>query len=473
MLLDSLISVWLLMLSQLALLIGQVFRRQVTGIGGFILMSFLFFGIRPLYILIENDWSLFDNEYYLSVTAFDISDAMFWASLGLWLFSLAAFYTPRATRRLPGRGLVLTYSRYFFKRREKNKWMTDEQSCSRKNAIILVGLQLTTLPIMYVLAKSGRQLYTSSFGAYIYDFPMVLQSLNVFSLVFLFKRLMKANTIVNLFLFIISAFLFLLVSWLMRDLSLFRGFYLTGIMIAGISILQLVRRKSTFTLLIVGVLVLQPFFQYLGQDRSFSNADIGSFDYLERVIGDNSLTEAYWRFYDGRGDMNIFDTFLAAKKYEPEYRPYLWSWLYVPLHLVPRSLWKQKPIGGTTQDMSFTNGAPTSPGIIGFFLLDGGLGWMLGSMAVLGSLLSFLDEYILTMPRGNLQAILIGIVSVNAMFLSRFFLWQYFYQMLYSFVIIIILSRWLARREYIAKNAKLRRIMAIDKIQKASKVMSK
>lgn len=45
-----------------------------------------------------------------------------------------------------------------------------------------------------------------------------------------------------------------------------------------------------------------------------------------------------------------------------------------------------------------------------------------------------LDEYILSMPRGNLQAMLIGIISINGLLLSRVFLWQYFYQMLYSLV---------------------------------------
>ena len=49
-------------------------------------------------------------------------------------------------------------------------------------------------------------------------------------------------------------------------------------------------------------------------------------------------------------DMNIFDTFVAAKMHEPSFRPYLWSWIYVPLHLIPRKFWAGKPIGGVTQD---------------------------------------------------------------------------------------------------------------------------
>lgn len=419
-------------------------------------MSFLFFGIRPLYIFIENDWDLFTNVYYLTVTTNDVSEAMFWASLGLWIFSLAAFFTPR------------TFSRYIFIRTVNNKSINEEQTCSGKNAVFLIGLQLITIPIMYVFSGFGRQLYQSALGAYVYDFPMLLQSVNIFSLVFLFKRLVRARTTSNLIFFIFSAILFLQVSWLMRDLSLFRGFYLSGVLIAGIAILQLMRRQSTFILLLVGVLALQPIFKILGEDRSLNNSEITNINVLERAFGEKSLGELYWSFYDSKGDMNIFDTFLAAKKYEPIYRPYLWSWIYVPFHLVPRALWAEKPISGITQDVSFTNGAPTSPGILGFFLLDGGLVWMLCSMAFLGFLISMLDEYILSMPPGNLQAIFIGIITINSMFLSRFFLWQYFYQMLYSFLTVTILSRWLARREYIFKLAKHRQILLNEKIRNLS-----
>lgn len=86
--------------------------------------------------------------------------------------------------------------------------------------------------------------------------------------------------------------------------------------------------------------------------------------------------------------------------------------------------------------------APYCPGIAGFFLLDGGLLWMLGSMAVLGFLVGMLDVYIFTMPRGYLQYCLIGIVTVNAMFLSRAFLWFYFWQIMYAVVPCVLLA-WL------------------------------
>ena len=143
--------------------------------------------------------------------------------------------------------------------------------------------------------------------------------------------------------------------------------------------------------------------------------------------------------------MNIFDTFVSAKKAEPAWYPYAWSWLYVPLHLVPRALWPGKPKRGWTMDLSFTRKAPYSPGIAGFFVADGGLMWMLGCMALLGFLVSLLDCWVFTLPRDYFQFCLIGIVTVNAMFLTRFFLWQYFYQMLYAMVPCIILAWYFGR----------------------------
>jgi hypothetical protein len=98
-----------------------------------------------------------------------------------------------------------------------------------------------------------------------------------------------------------------------------------------------------------------------------------------------------------------------------------------------------------TQDLRFMRGAPYCPGIAGFFLLDGGLIWMLGSMAVLGFLIATLDAWVFTLPRGYVQYCLIGVVTVNAMFLTRFFLWQYFYQMLYAMIPCLVLAWWFGR----------------------------
>jgi hypothetical protein len=71
---------------------------------------------------------------------------------------------------------------------------------------------------------------------------------------------------------------------------------------------------------------------------------------------------------------------------------------------------------------------------------------MLLSMLVLGYLIALLDCYVLTMRPGYLQSCLIGIVVINAMFLTRFFLWQYFYQMLYAAIPCFVLAWYLNKQ---------------------------
>lgn len=119
--------------------------------------------------------------------------------------------------------------------------------------------------------------------------------------------------------------LFVFTTWLMRDISLFRGFYIAGAVIAVVAALYSVGSKSTFIILIALVVGMQPFFQYLGEDRTLSNTELLNTNIIERVIGGRTLKEVYWAFYDSKGDMNIFDTFVAAKMSEPSFRPYLWS----------------------------------------------------------------------------------------------------------------------------------------------------
>lgn len=87
---------------------------------------------------------------------------------------------------------------------------------------------------------------------------------------------------------------------------------------------------------------------------------------------------------------------------------------------------------------------------------------MLLSMLVLGYLLSWLDWYVLTMPRGYLQYCLIGIVTVNAMFLTRFFLWQYFYQMLYAIIPIVALS-WVFNNNAAQRDARSRSLSQVTR----------
>jgi hypothetical protein len=208
---------------------------------------------------------------------------------------------------------------------------------------------------------------------------------------------------------------------------------------------HVIKPRVGYFWLIIPVIGLQPLFAYLGGVRSLDNEELLEVDVVEEVVPDRNLGQAYWNFYRHNGDMNIFDTFVAAKQSDPRFMPYALSWLYVPLHFIPRALWKGKPERGITMDLSFLRGAPYTPGIVGCFLRDGGLWWMLLSMAFLGYLLSLADWWVLTLRRGYVQYCLIAILAVNGLLLSRFFLWQYFYQVLYYAIPILVLSWWFGR----------------------------
>jgi hypothetical protein len=423
--------VWILSASQLVLLAGEVRKGQVTGAGAFIFMSFLFFGVRPVFLVLENDTFLFTNIYRIRVGAEEIGDSMWWASLALLFFAIGAYTVPH-TRRAWLQARI----------RRNDRAAAVRPVVSGRVANGLSVLQMLTLIAMFGLAKFGRGLYAGPMGAYLYDLPVLMQAVHVFATVVMLERWMRLKSPGNTTMLAISCLMFLYFTWLMREVSIFRGFYVTGVMVLGIAVLMRLKGKVRYAWLIIPIIGLQPFFQYLGEDRYKKNSDLADTGLVDEVFGDQTLVEAYWNFYDSKGDMNIFDTFVAARMFEPRFYPYAWSWGYVPLHLIPRAVWKSKPKRGVTQDMRYTKGAPTSPGIAGFFLVDGGLVWMLLCMVVLGYLVSLLDWTILTMRSGYLQCCLIAIVTVNAMFLTRFFLWQYFYQVLYAALPCIALA-WL------------------------------
>lgn len=450
-------AVWVLSASQLALLVGQIQKRQVSGVGGFIFMSFLFFGVRPIYMILESDYGLMLNLFRVRADIQAVTDAMWWASAASLCFAIGAFVAPRVS------------AAWLKKRRQRAVRGGGQSLVSAKACYGMMFFQLLTLPVMFVLAKSGRGLYGSSFGAYAYDLPVPLQSIHIITAVVLLERYLRHKTPGNLTMLVISGLLFLDFTWLMREVSMFRGFYVAGVMIAGIAVLQRIKGRVGFAWLIIPIVALQPFFQHLGGDRYKKNDELAEAGLVEEVFGDRSLSEAYWSFYDSGGDMNIFDTFVAATKAEPRFYPYVWSWVYAPLHFIPRKLWSGKPEKGITQDLMFMRGAPYCPGIAGFFLLDGGPVWMLLSMLALGFLVSLLDAYVFTMSPGYLKYCLVGILCVNAMFLTRAFLWFYFWQLMYAIVPIAVLA-WLFGRQSRISRARVsnqRRSMGKVEIQSA------
>lgn len=430
------VAVWILAASQLCCFLSEARKGQVTGSGAFLFMSFLFFGMRPLYLVLEADYSLFYRVFIIRPEMQFLTSAMWWATLATLCFAAGA--------QLPRKLQSAKWSC----RLAANRLNAMRPVVKASTAGFLLMAQFATLPVIYLLARgAGRGLYESGLGAYAYDVPVPMQAVHIFALVVLVERYLRKKSPGNLMTLAVSGVAFMAFTWLMRDVSNFRGFYLTGVMVAGIAVLQRFKPRVSYAWLVIPIMVAQPFFKYLGEQRSLKNEEIAEADVAAEVFKDEGVIMAYWNFYQAAGgDMNIYDTFAAATKAEPAYYPYALSWLYVPFHFVPRFLWKDKPLRGVLIDMRFTKGRPFSPGIAGLFLLDGGFAWMLLSMLVLGYLISLLDCYVLTMRPGYLQSCLIGIVVINAMFLTRFFLWQYFYQMLYAAIPCFVLAWYLNSR---------------------------
>jgi len=427
-------AVWILAVGQLLLLLNEIRKGQVTGAGAFLFMSFLFFGMRPIYLLIEKDYRLLVSLFLIGVDWAKITNAMWWATLAAICFSLGAQLAPRLHR-----------ARFLHRRRQNSaSGIRIIRPTNSMVATLLVG-QMMSLLVMLFLARSGRGLYGSGLGAYLYELPVPLQAVQVIAVVVFTQHFLRDRTPFNLILLVGGSMLLLAFTWAMRDVTNFRGFYLTGLIITGLAVMHLIKARVSYKWLIIPIIVALPFFQYLGAQRTKANVELAEQEVVEEVFKDEGLLMSYWRFYEARGgDMNIFDTFVAATQAEVKKRPYVMAWLYVPFHLVPRALWEGKPRKGILQDVSFTRGAPMSPGIAGFFLLDGGKLWMLGSMALLGYLISCLDYFVLTMRHGFARAVLMGVIVTNGMFLTRVFLWQYFYQVLYM-IIPLLVFMWIFR----------------------------
>ncbi len=432
--LSSEVAIYFLSLSQLIMLVKVLMERHLTGVGAFIFMSVLFFGVRPLYLYHNMDYKLFDVLFYITPSQLQLNSSMWWGCFATLCFQIGAEIAKKG------------HARHWVERYNISKNTSRGFKVVKSDAVVwLLIYQVFTLSIMLLMATKGRTLYDSGLGAYIYDLPALMQAGQVFGLLLCLERYLSNRSIGNLSVLVFSGILFMLFSWEMRNVSLFRSFYLSGVMIGGLAVLARLKPNVRAFWLIVPVVLVLPAFRMMGEARYENNETLALAKEGDQATASEEeqggLLHKYWQFYDADGDMNIFDTFVAARMSKPETQPYVLSWLYVPFHLVPRSVWSGKPAKGTVQDMSFTYGAPYCPGIAGFFYLDGGDFWMLLSMAFLGYLLGYLDWTILTLPRSYLRYCLYGIVIVNGMLFSRLFLWQYFYAVLYSIIPCLLLNR--------------------------------
>ena len=437
------IVTYVLSLAQFLILLDVAYGKSVTPVVSFCFMYCLFFAVRPVYILINNDYRLFDFPLYINVGIEQINYTTFAAYLALLSFWIG--------------GILFQKLRYFSKfyrvliavalPRRTYSGNISHQKIIVSDWILLLIQSVVIFPLHLLASSAGRSLYSSGLGAYLYDLPIILQAFSIFSFILMFwkyrQRLKSFTAFLSYWPSSLSLFLVLMATYLMRDLSIFRGFYITGLLILFIAFAHSARIKIRFIFLAAPILFLNPFFRLLGESRRFSSTEL-----ISRVVDLSSVYfSSLWTFFDSRGDMNIFDTFVAAVQSSYDYYPYFVSWLYVPFHLVPRSLWPSKPVQGITQDLSFLNGSPLSPGISGFFFADGGFLWMLASMFFLGLILSLTISYIRLSHPSPLLSCFYSALIVNSIFLTRFTLWQYFFQVLYFMVPCILMHRLFVRRQ--------------------------
>lgn len=397
--------------------------RFISSAGAFSFLYLLFFGFRPLFVLIEEDLTVFEQLFRITISLDQVFD--YWAMSAL---ALAAF------------ALGAELARFKF-------WPTefafnDSRSASHplvpvNFAGFLLACQVGSILAMKFLTGPGAGL-AGPLGAYYYDFPVMMQGGHVFSLVAIWERFLAKRDGSSMALFGLSVLLFLGYTIEMRSFSIFRGFWMTGIMIAGIAGLTRLYGKVKYRYLVLPIVILLPIFRVLGEMRYQEE------ERVRRVISRKAehliSPESYWTFFDAKGDMNIFDSYVAALESTPEHRPYLLSWLYVGIHFVPRRFWPDKPEAGILVDDSFDNGAPYSPGIVGYFWLDGGTLWMFLSMFSLGMLMTWMDGKVLSLRESYFKYCLYGIVVINAMYLTRFLLFQWAYQIFYMAVPCLILQ---------------------------------
>ncbi|MBJ7390274.1 MAG: hypothetical protein JHC85_01830, partial [Chthoniobacterales bacterium] len=242
-------AVWACALSQLILFVGEMRRGQVTGSGAFLFMSFLFFGMRPIYLVLESDYSLFHRIFLIRPDMELVTSAMWWASFAAVMFALGV----QLQRK--------TQAAFWCKRLQRNRLRAVRPSVNTTMVAFLMTAQFVTLPLMYLLARSaGRTMYGGGMGAYAYDVPVPMQAIHIFAIVVLVERYLRRKSPGDLILLAVSSVAFLAFTWLMRDVSNFRGFYLTGVLVVGIAVLQRLKPRVSYVWLLLPILVAQPFF---------------------------------------------------------------------------------------------------------------------------------------------------------------------------------------------------------------------
>ena len=135
--------------------------------------------MRPLYILLEKDYILF--QYYFYVTNFEIliAPALWWAAAGLY------------TSKIGSKIIFNNFTNKLAYLAKNN--ISDTFNSSAQTKYLLISVCAATFPIIYSLSKVSLGLYSQASGAYLYDLPIVIQSVVCFVVLIFMREFFRKN----------------------------------------------------------------------------------------------------------------------------------------------------------------------------------------------------------------------------------------------------------------------------------------
>jgi hypothetical protein len=394
----------------------------------FVAVSAFVFVARGIYVSLYNDFGVLTS---LAQPPFHhlITDALVYVLYGTLAFIGGALLLERKTvaerdksRALPRISLSLSTPNF---------------------SLIFLGIQAAFVFVLlpYGAANSRDSLVNESENAYIYLLPTLIHGFNLYIFSYLVSRWIGKRGSISLLMLSLSCLLLLVHAYCMYNMSNFRSFYLVGLFTAGL-VFMLARFAKVPVMFMVLVFALYPLFKNMGSDRTLSNKQM-----VEQVLlrpSDSYDSDGMERAFGEATDINMLDTLVASLNYEHKFHPYVLSDLYVFVHWIPRKVWTSKPAFGVLDDLSYTQGLPYSPGLIGFFNDDGGKLYMVIAMGFLGALFKWCEMLTLRIRGRELYLAVWAALFLAILISVRCLPYQAFYGFLAFFVPCLLLN-WCVR----------------------------
>jgi len=274
--------------------------------------SFFLF-IRPLYILLFNDFIFLNTPY--GGGAGIILPALGLIILGLFSFYLG-YYTPLGQNI--GRSLPPIAEKLSSKKVRNYGFL-----------IIIIGFLLYKI-FEFQVANVVGNVYQKS-TAYLY-LGIDIVGVGVF---FLFLWIKKNPNFKNIFLFLIVSG-YVLYDYMVRG-ARYRTFYL--VLVIFISYYLLSEKRISFRKALAFCVLFFVYIAGVGYLRGGGNVTIDKWSKF-------NFAGVFGRFFSSSGDLNIFDVFTKVIISVPEKVPYQIgrTFLYLFVHPIPRIIWSGKPL---------------------------------------------------------------------------------------------------------------------------------